>query len=347
MGLDYFFKQENYEENIEKRPKFFRRMSRAKISVKKSSSSDKINDKNMKKILFKNDLSNQTIKYSYSKDIADFLNSHAHERTKSKDSNLLNYSSSSFSTTEGSRASMDINKRNNIISLVKRNENLRKSYYQKLYTNNIINSNKETIKNNTLFIFDWDDTLFFTSHLNPSEDNLFSYVNSKEKKMMSTIEYYINQILNKALNKGTVLIITNSSEGWVEACVKFYYPNLIPILKDVNIISARQLYSDEFPDKPLMWKVKAFSDLRSKFNFERCHITNIVSIGDDKSEMIAAQKLGEKINKCIVKTIKFREGPNLEELIKQLILINNEILRIYAYPKSLTIQVEKKKNPKY
>ena len=345
MGLDYFFKQTNDEDHIRIKPIFLKNMSRARISIKKSLSSDKINDKSMKKILFKNDLSNQTIKYSYSKDISEFLNSH--ERTKSKESYLLNYSSSSFSTTEDSRASMDNNKRKDVLSLAKSNEDLRKSYYQKLYVNNFINSNKETIKNNTLFIFDWDDTLFFTTHLNLSKENLFEYINSKEKKMMNTIELYIKQILNKALSKGTVLIITNSSEGWVEACVKFYYPNLIPLLRNVNIISARQLYSGKYPGKPLFWKIKAFNDLRSKFNFEKCHITNIVSFGDDNSEMIAAQKLGEKINKCIVKTIKFREGPNLQELIKQLMLINDEILRIYKYPKSLTIQVEKQKNPKY
>jgi len=242
MGLDYFFKQTSDEEHIRNRPIFLRKTSRARISIKKSLSSDKINDKSMKKILFKNDLSNQSIKYSYEKDISDFLNDH--ERAKSNESNLLNYSSSSFSTTDYSRSSIDINKRKDILSLFKNNEDLRKSYYQKLYVNNYINSNKMTIKNNTLFIFDWDDTLFFTSHLNPSEENLFLYINSKEQKMMSTIEFYIKQILNKALSKGTVLIITNSSEGWVEACVKFYYPNLIPILRYVNIISARHLYSN-------------------------------------------------------------------------------------------------------
>ena len=344
MGLDYFFKQTNDEDHLGIRPIFFKNMSRERISVKKSCSSDKIIDENRKKNLFKNDLSNQLIKYSYSKDISNFLNSH--ENIKSAEDNLFNITSSSFSTTEDSRQSMNINKRNDILSITKSNENLRKSYYQKLYVNNYLNSSKEVIKNNTLFIFDWDDTLFFTTHLNPSKENLFLYINSKEKKMMSVIECYIKQILIKALSKGTVLIITNSSEGWVEACVKFYYPNLIPILSNVNIISARQLYSDIYPGMPLIWKIKAFSDLRNKFNFEKCHITNIVSIGDDNSEIIATQKLGEKIDKCIVKTIKFREGPNLQELIKQLMLINDELLRIYKYPKSLTIQVDKKKNPK-
>ena len=343
-GLDYFFSQTSNEEHTGHRSIFFTNMSRARISRKKNFSSDKIINKKKKNILFKKDLSNQFIKYSYSNDISNFLN--AHESSKSKEDNLSNNSSSTSSTTEESKTYIEFNIRNDILSFSKSNEDLRKSYYQKLYINDFINSNKEPIKNNTLFIFDWDDTLFFTTHLSPSKENLFLYINSKEKKMMNTIEFYIKEILNKALNKGTVLIITNSSEGWVEACVKFYYPNLIPILKNVNIISARKLYSDKYPGEPLTWKVKAFNDLRNKFNFEKCHITNIISIGDDNNEIIAAQKLGEKINKSIVKTIKFREEPNLQELIKQLMLINDEFLRIYKYPKSLNIQVEKKKNPK-
>ena len=197
-----------------------------------------------------------------------------------------------------------------------------------------------------MFIFDWDDTLFFTTHLNPSKNNLFFYENANEKKIMETIESYIEEILNKSLSKGTVLIITNSSKGWVESCAKFYYPNLIPILKKIYIISARELYSEKYPGDPLTWKINAFNDLKERFNFIKCKITNIICIGDDNSEIIAAKKLGESINECLVKTIKFREAPKLDELIKQLILINDQILRVYKYPKNLTIQVNKKKNPK-
>ena len=206
---------------------------------------------------------------------------------------------------------------------------------------------KETIKNNTIFIFDWDDTLFFTTHLDPSKNSMRFNESALEKKMIKSIEYYVEEILSKALNKGTVLIITNSSEGWVEYCVYSYYQNLIPLLKQINIISARTLYEQEFPSEPLTWKIKTFNDLTEKFNFEKCLLTNIICIGDDNSEIIAAKKLANNFENCLVKTIKLRESPKLKELIKQLILINEQILRIYSYPKSLTIQVDKKKNPKF
>ena len=211
----------------------------------------------------------------------------------------------------------------------------------------LIKLKKETIKNNTIFIFDWDDTLFFTTHLDPSKNSMRFNESALEKKMIKSIEYYVEEILNKALNKGTVLIITNSSEGWVEYCVYSYYRNLIPLLKQINIISARTLYEQEFPSEPLTWKIKTFNDLTQKFNFEKCLLTNIICIGDDNSEIIAAKKLANNFECCLVKTIKLRESPKLKELIKQLILINEQILRVYSYPKSLTIQVDKKKNPKF
>ena len=205
---------------------------------------------------------------------------------------------------------------------------------------------KETIKNNTIFIFDWDDTLFFTSHLEPSKNRSLNNESLKIKKMKKVIEYYVEEILTKSLNRGIVLIITNSSEGWVEYCIYRYYTNLIPLLPKINIISARSLYEKEYPAEPLTWKIKAFNDLRDKFNFEKCLLTNIICLGDDYSEIIAAQKFGENFDNCLIKTIKLREKPDLKELIKQLVLINEKILRVYSYPKSLTIKVNKKKNTK-
>ena len=132
----------------------------------------------------------------------------------------------------------------------------------------------------------------------------------------------------------------------MHSCAKFYYPNLIPILKKINIISARDLYEKEYPLDPQMWKIKAFNDLKKIFNFEKCSVSNIICIGDNNCEIVAAKKFGEEFNNCLVKTIKFREKPDLKELIRQIILIDKQILRVCNYPKSLTIQVNKVKNEK-
>ena len=351
MGLSYFYDNQSTEVNtVANRTLYFGDVYREPRRRRCMSK-----DKN----IIENDINNKTIHSYFSKDatqknISNYLYSNNNSNNNIREEDFQNINSSSISTIS-SNSSNDEQKnvinstiRENIINIFSqknKNTDIRKAYYQRLINKNIVKFNKEIIKNNTLFIFDWDDTLFFTTHINPSKNNTFFYESKTEKRLMNTIEYYIVEILNKALSKGTVLIITNSSDGWVHACAKFYYPNLIPILDKIKIISARELYQSEYPSEPMTWKVKTFNDLKHKFNFEKCAVSNIICIGDDNYEIIAAKKLGENFENCLVKTIKCRDKPNLTDLIKQIILINEQILRVYNYPKSLTIKVDKKKNP--
>ena len=322
MGFDYFYGNQSSQTNeVANRSLYFGKVYRE--PKKRCLSNDKNNKSIDSYFSLNNSNKNSSTIFNWNNKDGDSPN------------NSSKYSAISNSSTD---------KRKSSIKSI--DKDIRKSYYQSLMNKNIVSCKKEIIKNNTLFIFDWDDTLFFTTHLNPSKNNTFFYESKNEKRLMNTIEYYVVEILNKALSKGTVLIITNSSDGWVHSCAKFYYPNLMPILDKIKIISARELYQKEFPTEPMIWKVKTFNDLKKKFSFEKCVVSNIICIGDDNGEIIAAKKLGESFSNCLVKTIKFRDKPNLTDLIKQIILINEQILRVYNYPKSLTIQVDKKKNPK-
>ena len=263
MGLSYFYDNQSTEANTAaNRTLYFGDVYREPRRRRCMSK-----DKN----IIENDINNKTIHSYFSKDatqknISNYLYSNNNSNNNIREEDFQNINSSSISTIS-SNSSNDEQKnainstiRENIINIFSRknkNADIRKAYY---LNKNIVKFNKEIIKNNTLFIFDWDDTLFFTTHINPSKNNTFFYESKTEKRLMNTIEYYIVEILNKALSKGTVLIITNSSDGWVHACAKFYYPNLIPILDKIKIISARELYQSEYPSEPMTWKVKTFND---------------------------------------------------------------------------------------
>ena len=331
MGFTIFSNISNTE-SLEKRKIFFTNISNKGI-LKRSFSNELKITKKIQNNYFNQDFSNEKIKL----------------RKKSDNENnnigipIYNNNTSKFSSDI-----IEDNKKEN-----KKNKSEGKELNKDEQDNNKLIFNdkqtikdKEIIKHNTIFIFDWDDPLFFTTHLHPSKNNLLFDESPKEKRMMESIEFYVEEILIKSLSKGTVFIITNSSEGWVEACTYSFYPNLVPLLKKINIISARTLYEKKFPSKPLMWKINAFNDIKEKYNFENCPLTNIICIGDDNSEIIAAKNLSQKLDNCLIKTIKLRESPELKELIKQLILLSEQILRVYSYPKSLTIQVNKIKNPK-
>ena len=73
-------------------------------------------------------------------------------------------------------------------------------------------------------------------------------------------------------------------------------------------------------------------------------VTNIICIGDSLLEIEAGRILASKFNKAFIKTIKFRETPKLDELLKQLKLVSQKFGSIYSSIKNLTIRIEKKKN---
>ena len=68
-------------------------------------------------------------------------------------------------------------------------------------------------------------------------------------------------------------------------------------------------------------------------------ITNLIAIGDNDFEILAAYILGKQFDKSIIKTVKFRQTPNFSELTKQLKLVNKKFEQIYRSAKNLTVQL--------
>ena len=221
-------------------------------------------------------------------------------------------------------------------------DDIRKKYYSKLIYKNIWPQGTKTKTHNSLFIFDWDDTLFPTSFLvNEKIEEISEKKLSEELKLLfSELENIVVNILNYALNKGDVYIITNSSFSWLNYSSDKYFPNLKNILEKIKMISARDEFENIYPGKNKLWKEKAFLKLRNEFNNNL--VTNIVCFGDSMIELDAGKTLASQFNNSFYKTIKFKEKPDFEDLIKQLNLINNKIDYIYSIPKNLSITIEQK-----
>jgi hypothetical protein len=209
-------------------------------------------------------------------------------------------------------------------------------------TDSTLSSSEENnVKNTNLTIFDWDDTLFFTNFIFPEGLSYRDIDNfsEKEKELIKSIENCVKIILEKAILKGEVFIITNSSSGWVEFCSKKFYPEIFPLLKKIKIISARDLYEKQYPNDQKTWKLLTFVNIKNYFNVNK-HI-NIICIGDAIFEIEASEMLASNFKNYYLKTIKFRENPGLSELNKQLNLIVREFDRIFSMEKSIKIHVEK------
>ena len=195
---------------------------------------------------------------------------------------------------------------------------------------------------NSLIIFDWDDTLLPTTFLTPRgyyDENL--ELNEKDKDKIAKLEFSVLRLLDIALKRGDVYIITNAGKGWVEYSAEKYYPSILKLLKKIKIISARDEYEKQFPNNSKMWKIKTFLDMKTKFDSKL--VTNIICLGDSIIEIEAGRSLASQFSQAFIKTVKFKEGPKPEELHKQLTLVANQFPSIYSSIKNLTIRVEKKK----
>jgi hypothetical protein len=157
---------------------------------------------------------------------------------------------------------------------------------------------------------------------------------------LQTLESAASRLLTKAKVLGHLYIITNAMKGWVEYSSSLWLPNLQPLLATIRVISARTEYEQMYPDNYHEWKKQAFLEMTNLF--ETSTITNLVALGDSNIEMDAAKTLANCYTSACIKTIKFRESPRPEELVKQIELVSEKFETICTSAKNMTIRLERK-----
>merc|ERR1712151_1278295 len=90
-----------------------------------------------------------------------------------------------------------------------------------------------------------------------------------------------------------------------------------------------------------------FHDLQTQI--DPATITNLITIGDSMYEVEAAKSVGMSFPQVVVKTIKFKECPTPEELLKQLQLAESQLEQLVASGSGVSVVVEQRsaKNPKH
>jgi len=246
------------------------------------------------------------------------------------------------STTDSTNSASSSSTFDYELNFYRNGNDIRQSYISKLISKQVWNPNMKPKQHNSIIIFDWDDTLLPTSFLNTggylNEDMKLSESDQEE---LIKLEQSVLTLLNEAVEKGNVYIITNAGNGWVEYSAKRFYPSIIEVLSKLKIISARGEYEKLYPGNSREWKIQAFLNLLKYVDIKL--VTNIICIGDSLFEMEAGRILASKFTEAFIKTIKFKEAPKLDELLKQLKLVCVQFGSIYSSIKNLTIRVEKKK----
>jgi len=175
----------------------------------------------------------------------------------------------------------------------------------------------------TVIIFDWDDTLLCSSAINMQQWSA---------TQLQQLELTVETVLQASMDLGDTLIVTNGNRSWVQDSSRRFLPKLTPLLNRLRVMSARAAYEKSWPKDPFAWKRAAFQQVLSDRQ-AAAHLTpggvNLVVLGDSVAEIQAAQTATLGLSgPSVVKTVKFKEMPSVNELLGELRVITQALPQI-------------------
>lgn len=190
-------------------------------------------------------------------------------------------------------------------------------------------------KQDTCFVFDWDDTILPTSWL----ERIHGFTGGaplrpEVQRQIAGLCSAVVQTLNLALSMGRVLLITNSAPGWVDHSCTVFMPQIYQMIRGFKCCAKP-------PSVPVTFKNQAFRK-------ECGQIKNLISVGDGESERTASLRLhanperkfaaGAPEERQIIKSLKLLELPTCQQLIVQHEMLQTRLQDIAAYQGSLDLK---------
>ena len=189
-------------------------------------------------------------------------------------------------------------------------------------------------KKETVFILDWDDTLMCTSFIKLKNQNL----SESEKNLILNLGKIVSNFLSHCQEYGRIIILTNSSENWVNKTANEYLGLGDLCEKNIKIISTRDRYLKKGLDYK-NWKELALNDIINKYKDK---IGNLICASDSEKDINTFKKFMQKI-KCInISTIKFKRKPSLLIMEKEIKYLIDNIGGIIGTNKNYYLMKEKK-----
>lgn len=230
--------------------------------------------------------------------------------------------------------------------------------------------------NQAVILFDWDDTLCPTHWIRDKFPSLLKAAPDEDwaQNPLRELEAEVKKLLEESLEVGRVVIVTNALEPWVTTSCKNFFPGLLPIVENIQVMYARSIYTSYGIDSPQsrpqlndrlvesgfregaaplnsfeaprLWKENAFhlalNELHSEY--EQQSWKNIICIGDSPVEHQAVRKvIAQRPNRnrrCFTKTIKFLQEPSIQELIAQVKMMQGALPRMITYDGQLDIEID-------
>lgn len=226
-----------------------------------------------------------------------------------------------------------------------------------------------SIRERTVVVFDWDDTLCPSSWLH-AENLLPKYrgheilATSEQRRILALIEANVVRLLEKAVSYGPVFVVTAAEYGWVEMSCALYLPRVQHMLElsDIHIVSARSWYEQTFGGggDSNSWKHEVMQLIarkcfmsnassqqpsasdnsnKSKSSDEPETYYNFVSVGDSMAERDACHAAVGHVPFTFAKTLKFVEHPSSEEIVQQVELTHDSFEQMCAWSTNLDLRL--------
>lgn len=201
--------------------------------------------------------------------------------------------------------------------------------------------------NQTIIIFDWDDTLC------PSTTCMRTYGLSvlgspPEGEVRAALEELTKEarlLLASARELADqVVVVTNAEEGWVELSCKAWLPGLQETISACEVASARSTWEPRGVTSPAGWKARTFEDVIEKFysRYQNQSWKNIISIGDAPHEREALSRVSKWApchagKRCRSKSVKFVLRPSIEQLTRELQMLRESLKEIVWHDDDLDL----------
>lgn len=215
-----------------------------------------------------------------------------------------------------------------------------------------------------LILLDYDDTLLPTTALQSAGAmaDLDAPLPAPLVDALLVLEHAALALLTAAAARGTLVIITNAGDGWVELSSRRFLPAVRAFIDAhrVRIVSARALYSALFAD-PLQWKTRAFRDEMDAagLGLARAHQHKVGEkrprgAGDDapegqeekeaarrrrRSVVVVGDSVGDQYaghvaaagRPALLKVVKFVEAPSAAQLAEQVWVVVEHLAGMVGY----------------
>ncbi|CAI5708406.1 hypothetical protein KXD40_004913 [Peronospora effusa] len=210
-----------------------------------------------------------------------------------------------------------------------------------------------------LIILDWDDTLLPNTHLAKlgfsSEEEDFE-IPKDHVLVLEELAKEVEDFLTACLKIGTCCIVTNGLSGWVQRSCQRFLPNVVPLLEQMSVISARSNFERVFPDRPIEWKIAAYRDVLAKRGLmqvppvethgvyvqqQQREVHQVIALGDSQVDRCAIQYVARRTPNMQLKSIKLLDNPSMTQLQKQLSLLGVFLVQLSGHDETLDLELSK------